>query len=207
METFFKCARTFLGDSAINDDKTVRPMKKTDFLGWECDLTNEVCYSNEKGCSKLLVVFFCFDATKPQSRELWEVLAGVAERYSVGLVGMRAFVSPPFHHMKEKCHCGRKPDTSGRPRSWGAAAISSALFCIEMWRSEALSLWHDPMLVAVPMRNMAGSKLIRPAVFKTESDAGPEGVGAVVYDQHEVRLAYTSYKLPWARDLKNKFQN
>jgi len=179
METFFECARAFLGDSAINDDKTVRPTKKTDVLGWECDLTNEVCYPNQKGCDKLLVVFFCFDATKPQSRELWEILAGVAERYSVGLVGMRAFVSP-FHHMKEKC--GQKTDRSGRPRSRGAVASSSALFCIEMWRSEAILLWHDPMLVAVPMRNMAGRKMIRPAVFKTMSDAGPEGVGAVVYD-------------------------
>ena len=76
-----------------------------------------------------------------------------------------------------------------------------------MWRSEALLLWHDPMLVAVPMRNMAGKRMIRPAVFKTKSDAGPEGIGAVVYDRHDVMLAYTSYKLPWAKDLKNKLQN
>ena len=47
-------------------------------------------------------MFFCFDVKKQQHRELWEVLAGVAERYSAGLVGMRTFVSP-FHHMKEKC--------------------------------------------------------------------------------------------------------
>ena len=149
METSFKCARAFPGDSAINDDKTVRPTKKTDVLGWECDITNEVCYPSQKGCNKLLVVFFCFDATtKKQSHELWEVLAGVAERYSVGLVFMRAFVSP-FHHMKGKC--GRNPDESGRPRSRGAVILSSAFFCIEMWWSEALLLWHDPMLVAVPM--------------------------------------------------------
>ena len=55
---------------------------------------------------------------------------------------------------------------------------------------------------------MAGRKLIRPAVFKTKSDAGPEGVGVVVYDQHEVMPALTwARDLPWARDLKNKFQN
>ena len=137
METFFKCARAFLGDSAINDDKTVRPTKTTDVPGWEFDLTNEVCYPNQKGCNKLLVVFFCFDVKKQQYRELWEVLAGVAERYSAGLVGLRTFVSP-FHHMKEKCV--RRLAKSGRPRSGAVVASSSALFCIEMWRSEALLL-------------------------------------------------------------------
>jgi hypothetical protein len=121
------------------------------------------------------------------------VLAGVAERYAVGLVGMREFVAP-FHHMKEKC--GAKAARKTRLRSGSARADSSARFYIEMWRAEALLLWHDPMLVAVPMRSMAGPKAARRPVFRTESDAGPEGIGAVVYGEDGEMLAFTSYRLP-----------
>ena len=45
----------------------------------------------------------CFKLETRQPRELWEVLAGVAERYAAGLIGMKAFVAPPLHHMKMKC--------------------------------------------------------------------------------------------------------
>ena len=89
---------------------------------------------------------------------------------------MKAFVDP-FHHMKHLCGKPR----SGRPGR--AAADSSARFCIEIWRAEAVLLWHDCSLVAVPLRSMTKSTVLKPFEFYTESDAGPEGVGAVVYDR------------------------
>jgi hypothetical protein len=143
------------------------------------------------------MVFFCFVITAAQSRELWEVIAGVAERYATGLVGMKAFVAP-FHHMKHMC--GEKRHA----RSGTATADSSARFCIEMWRAEALLLWSDRIAVAVPIRWMT-----LPSVTKlyTESDAGPEGIGAVVYDRNGKLLAHTGYRLPWSRDTRNLFQN
>jgi len=189
---FAKCARAYFGDSALNDDKTVHPTQQTDVLGWECKVVEELSFPNQKGCDKILLVFFCFVISKAQTRELWEVLAGVAERYAIGLVGMRAFVAP-FHHMKEKC--GAKTTRNARLRSGSAIADSSARFCIEMWRAEALLLWHDPMLVAVPMRSMAGPRAARRPVFRTESDAGPEGIGAVVYGE-DARCDACIHKLP-----------
>jgi len=130
------------------------------------------------------------------------VLAGVAERYATGLIGMKAFVAP-LHHMKMKC--GIRSILSGR--SGTAAADSSAKFCIEMWRAEAILLWHDRESVAVPMRHMAGTAVAQKVEYRTESDAGPEGIGAVVYDARGRMLAYTSYRLPWTRDKRNLYQN
>ena len=112
---------------------------------------------------------------------------------------MKAFVAP-FHHMKHLCGKPR----SGRPGR--AAADSSARFFIEMWRAEAVLLWHDRSLVAFTLRSMTKSTVLKPFEF-TESDAGPGGVGAVVSDRHGTMLAYTGYRLPWQRDSDNKFQN
>jgi hypothetical protein len=94
-------------------------------------------------------------------------LAGGAERYSTGLVGMKAFVAP-FHHMKHMC---------GRPKSGRlgkAEADSSARFCIEMWRAEAVLLWHDRSLVAVPLPSMTKSTVLKPFEFDTVR-CGPRG--------------------------------
>jgi len=68
-------------------------------------------------------------------------------------------------------------------------------------------LWHDRSLVAVPLRSMTKSTVLKPFEFYTESDAGPEGVGPVVYDSHGTMLACTGYRLPWNRDYDNEFQN
>ena len=67
-------------------------------------------------------------------------------------------------------------------------------------RAEAVLLWHDRSLVAVPLPSMTKSTVLKPFEFDTESDAGPEGVGAVVYDRHGTMLAYTEYRLPLNRD-------
>jgi len=48
-------------------------------------------------------------------------------------------------------------------------------------------LWHDRPLVAVPLRSMTKSIILKPFEFCTESDAGPEGVGPAVYDSLGVK--------------------
>jgi hypothetical protein len=42
--------------------------------------------------------------------------------------------------------------------------------------------------------------------YRLESDAGPEGIGSLVFDRDGTMMAYTSYRLPWVRDRENKFQ-
>ena len=118
---------------------------------------------------------------------------------------MTAFVAP-FHHMKQLC--GAEPvDRAWRHGSGSALADSSARFCIEMWRAEAVLLWHDREAVAVPIRHMTLPRLTKHPEYRLESDAGPAGIGAVVFNRDGAMLAYTSYRLPWVRDGKNKFQN
>ena len=115
---------------SVSQRRCTQPSRQTCRQGWECILQKELCCPNAKGCDKILVVFFCFQITLRQPRELWEVLAGVVKRYAVGRVGMKAFVAP-FHHMKRRC--GDEPvDRARRSRSGWALADSSARFCIEM---------------------------------------------------------------------------
>ena len=46
---FHQCARAFLGQTAINESKTVHPTQHTDVLGWVTDLPAELCSPNTKG--------------------------------------------------------------------------------------------------------------------------------------------------------------
>ena len=78
-------------------------------------------------------------------------------------------------------------------------------FCIAIWRAEAVLLWHDRSLVAVPLRIMTKSTVLKPFEFDTVRCG--QGEGAVVYGRHGTMLAYTGYRLPWNRDYDNKFQN
>jgi hypothetical protein len=66
-------------------------------LGWLIDLSNPsgaVMRPKDEAIDKLCFLFFSFDALKPQSLALWRSLQALTERYSLGLRGMKGFVSP-----------------------------------------------------------------------------------------------------------------
>ena len=198
-QNFCRVARAILNCfAAINGSKSVLPTLRTDLLGWDTNLETELAGPNQKGRDKLLHCFCRIDVSRPQSKELWEVLASVAERYSAGLLAMKAFVSP-LHHMValfgDKSHA-KSPKI----------ATSAARQCVEVWRAVAIMLFADKEAMLVPMRQM--SSLRAPNTpFSLIADAGPAGIGAGVIGPSGELVAYTSIILPFRRDVDDKFHN
>lgn len=131
------CTQQTLGSDEIAAGKTVPPTQKTVLLGWEVTINKGGAWIRPlpKAINKILFVFFCFDATKGQPQSLWDIICGVAERYSNGVLGMRCCVSA-LHKMKGLA--------SKRPFSYYVTASSEAKFDIEMWRIVALLMWANP---------------------------------------------------------------
>ena len=50
-------------------------------------------------------------------------------------------------------------------------------------------LWHDREAVAVPIRHMILPRLNKHPEYRLGSDAGPEGIGAVVFNRDGTMLA------------------
>jgi hypothetical protein len=104
------------GSDAINLDKSVNPCSKCDCIGWSIDLILGLLHPNDKGIKKLVAAFFGIDLQAAISQKNWQRLASLAERYSAGISGARAFVRPLHvaasrphpHHASRGClesHC------------------------------------------------------------------------------------------------------
>ena len=146
----------------------------------------------------MLHCFLRIDTNKDQGKKLWEVLASIAERYSNGLLAMRAFVSP-LHHMVAQFS----------PHANKHAVIrtsSAARQCVEVWRAVAIMLYADKEAMLVPMLQMSH---IRPpnSRFSLIADAGPTGIGAGVFGPDGSMVAYTAITLPFRPDTEDKFHN
>ena len=126
------------------------------------------------------------------------MLASIAERYSAGLVAMRAFVTP-LHHMVASF------GTSANKRAT-KPTTSAARFCIEVWRAVALLLFIDREAMQVPMRHMA-HRQPPTAQFALIADAGPDRIGAGILSPSGALVAYTSLRLPFGRNVLAKYQN
>ena len=57
IQNFF---RRYLGDSAINPDKSFLPSSSGELIGWFLDLNKETLRPNDKGIDKLFFLFFRF---------------------------------------------------------------------------------------------------------------------------------------------------
>ena len=73
---------------------TARSAEKCDRIGWTTDLTLGSPHPNKKGIRKLVAAFFGADLQKAIPQKLWLRLVSLAERYSTGISGARAFVRP-----------------------------------------------------------------------------------------------------------------
>ena len=199
-QCWFTVTKSMLGPDAISDDKTVLPTLRTDLLGWDTCLVAERSMPNQKGCDKLLHSFFRFDFSKPQPLSVWQLLASLAERYSLGLVGMRSFVTP-FHHMTRKFGPDPCRHATARP-------TSSVLFCIQIWRAVSILLFYDRESMSVPMLSMSKFSSSQTPCFFGISDASPNGVGAAIIRAADNKLiAYTKLMFPFAPDVDTKYQN
>ena len=115
-------------------------------MGWFVDLQLGVIRPSDKGIRKLMFAFFTVDlqATRLPLQQC-QMLASLAQRYSLALRGMKNFVSP-LHSL-----CGFDLNSKPQGRHTWRRLTSQARMAIEMWRMVAISLYIDPLLLAVPI--------------------------------------------------------
>ena len=192
--------RTFGPNSLA--EKSLLPCQSGEILGWTVDLIRELIRPNDKAIRKLMFAFFTVDleAEKWPLRQC-QMLASLAERYSLALSGMKNFVQP-LHNM-----C-RSPPKEGSSSSFALdrskmRVTSAARFAVEMWRVVAICLFADPLCFAIPIRTLIRDSSIADLYFI--SDAGPLLAGFAIYDSYGCLLFYSAYSWPFVRN--DDYQN
>lgn len=189
--------RTF-GPSSLAK-KSFLPSLSGDVLGWFVDLGNGLVRPNDRAIRKLMFAFFTVDLkAKRWPLQQCQMLASLAQRYSLALRGMHNFVQP-LHSL-----CGLKnQDTSHARHTWRNVS-SQAKFAVEMWRMVAICLYVEPLSLAVPIASLCSVGLGSPDYYVI-SDAGPDMFGFAVYSPAGVLLWYSALAWPFERD--DNFQN
>jgi hypothetical protein len=187
--------RKMFGPSAVSIPKLVYPTTVAVVLGWKVDLVSELLLPSDRGIRKLAFVFFVVVDTELVSwpLQLCQVLASLAQRYRFGVRGTDAFVAP-FNKLL----------TGNQSRFCKRRVSSAARFCVEMWRVAIMRLIVDPLHMAVPMRSLLRQQVDIPT-FRLITDAGPDGVGAVVKNANGDILCFANLHFP--NRLGSKFQN
>ena len=188
--------RQAICDSIIAPKKDKPPASEEDVIGYHVSMITGLIRPKDAACDKLLVVFLTCDVKKAYPLKFWELAAGLVERYSKVLIGMRSFVTP-FHHMK--AIIGPRKDHTKH-------ASSSARFCIEMWRIVSTMLYLNRDAVSIPWMQLARSS-VQPITALTKSDASPWKLCAGIYSSSGELLAWTVYDLPFAKETRTLHQN
>jgi hypothetical protein len=171
-----------LGDTAVNIQKSIPPTTECDVLGWTVCLVSETFCPNLRGCAKLLFAFFSVDTSRDQPRKMFEVLAGLANRYSEGIPEMKPYVSA-FFAMEQAC---------GTHSNVRKRMSSRAKFCVEMWRVVALMLWYDSNSLRKPLISVTHLSSVKPD-FYLWSDASPWKLAAILYDEGGKEIAHATH--------------
>jgi hypothetical protein len=188
--------KAYFGDAAIELDKSVLPTKTANIIGWFVNLLSGRIRPNDKGINKLLFVFLFVDERSPQPLKVFQLMSSLAERYSQGIRGMRAFVDPITNMTR---------NWSSRKHFTKRQADSNARFSIEIWRVVAILLWIDKDFFSVPIESFACGHSF-PVNFKTKTDASPWKLAAALLTMSNQVIAYATLLLPF-KDPENKYQN
>ena len=179
-------AESVFGSGSIERKKSCPPSLIQTIIGWTVNLKQESIRPSDRGIKKILFAFFAVDINEKVSLHLCQVLASLAQRYSLCLKGMRCFVQP-LHHMTSKFtnNIHVKKDLT-----------SAAKFCIVMWRMVSVLLYLDPECFNVHLQSILPSS--QEFDFILISDAGPRGLGAMIVDKNSSSvLSYASIVLPF----------
>jgi len=182
-----------LGPEGLSVKKNVHA-QTAEILGILVDLPTASMRPKDKAIEKLFYVLFSIDASKAQPMRYWQCLASLVNLYSQVIHGMRPFVAP-ITHMTYKLE-------DGRPRR----ANANAQFAIEIWRAVIVVAYIQPNEVAVPIPEYLGapSDVVSHQVV---SDASPWRLCAALYHpQTKDLLAWTTYRLPYGKDIRAQFQ-
>ena len=134
------------------------------------------------------------DATIPQPLAYWQYLASLANLYSQVLHGMRPFVAP-LTRMTHR-------ENNNRPRK----ANAKAQFAIKIWRTIIIVAYVHPSSVAITIQEYLGAPQ-HARHFIVITDASPWRLCAALYDPTSNELlSWTTYRLPYARDIRAQFQ-
>ena len=116
---------SLFGPKALASDNTT-PTKAVDVIGWRIDLDKETIRPNDKGLRKLFFVLFVLVDNNAKSWPLVhvQILSSLFERYSMGIIGMKAFITPINSLLSHNPNL--HPDS---PRK----ISTKARFCVIMW--------------------------------------------------------------------------
>ena len=176
------------GENALASDNTT-PTQLVDVIGWRVDLNKESIRPNDKGLRKLFFVLF---AVIDKDAKYWplvhvQVLSSLFERYSMAIMGMRAYIDPINRILTHDPNMN--PNT---PRKVSAAAR----FCVVIWRAISLIMLINPDALSVPICSVVQS-VSMPIDYRATSDAA-NSIGLVVFNNLEEMVLVTSYKLPFS---------
>ena len=186
-----------LGNKGLAPDNTL-PTTSADIIGWRIDLIRETIRPNDKGIRKMFFTFFFLIQSHEKYWPLQhvQIIASLTERYSLAIIGMRAFVDPFNKLLSHSASLGA--DKSHRRIS------ASARFALLIWRAVILIIKLNPNALSVPLRRLHKSYTTR-ADYSFVSDAA-DSIGLAVYNNDNKLVFTTSYKLPFnAHD--SKYQN
>jgi len=190
-----KCEET-MGSKAISYEKKVPPCLSCEVLGWLICLFTESFRPSDKGIRKLVFAFWLVATGDKFPLIVYQLLASLAQHYSLGLPGMAAFVYP-LHNMVAQFHGNqyykKKPSSAAR-------------LAIEVWKVVAILSLRKHPLMCRPLRSLTTSvtKSKRRTIGIT--DASPTGLGIALYDDNNQLLRYMSYQFPF-HAVESKYQN
>ena len=181
--------KTLNNESAINMGKSIAPSPAADILGGWISLKTESVRVNNKGIDKLLYTFFCIDNRKDMKhhKKVFEILAGVAMRYSRFLPFMSPFTSSFFIQMRRFSNNSAKHTMN-----------SNCRFCIEIWRVVAVCLYIDRNSLRIPLRSLVDHSNAGLDVISI-TDASPWGLCVMLFHPlyHGLHLGYAYLHLPY----------
>ena len=183
------------GANALDPEKSQPDGPTMTAIGWFLDAIKGTIRPSDKAIKKLVVAFFSVSIS---SSAIWslkqcQMLASLAERYSLAMIGMRPFVQA-FHGLAAhsadlpvhaKHHIKRTPTAAAR-------------FAVLMWRSAALALWADPDSLAVPMFSLL-REIHAPIAYRPITDAAFR-IGVRIFDSENRLLSWSSFPLPFISD-------
>ena len=120
-----------------------------------------------------MFTFFFVHTHIAQPRKTYEVLGGLASRYSQGLIIMLPYVQA-FHHSAARC--GTRPNATLRMNS-------QTHFCVEMWRITVFKLWLDRECLSRPIWHITA--ILQHPIPILISDASPWKLVAAIFTKRQ----------------------
>ena len=177
------------GSTGVSYDKKVPPCLEADVIGWGACLTTETFRPAAKGIRKLVFAFCMVAVGKCFPLVVYQMLASLADFYSLGVPGMKPF-SYALHAMSARFGDGDKRQHYKKEPS------SAARLSIEVWRVAALLLFQKNSHMCRPLRSLlhTPSSSCRYTVI---TDGSPWGLGIGLYGTTGELVSYMAYHFPF----------